>query len=45
LGLGLDLLNKLERKAKAKLNRSDNQSDNESLLIEFEHLVIEFLKM
>ncbi|WP_286347442.1 Rpn family recombination-promoting nuclease/putative transposase [Ileibacterium valens] len=42
LGLGFDLLHKLERKAKAKQNGSDNQSDNESLLIEFEQLVIGF---
>ncbi|WP_286356489.1 hypothetical protein [Ileibacterium valens] len=42
MGLGFDLLHKLERKAKAKQNGSDNQSDNESLLIEFEQLVIGF---
>ncbi|MEY8380008.1 hypothetical protein AAK979_03010 [Ileibacterium valens] len=42
LGLGLDLLHKLERKAKSKQDGSDNQSDNESLLREFEYLVIEF---
>ncbi len=42
MGLGFDLLHKLERKAKAKQNGSDNQSDNESLLREFECLVIEF---